>query len=189
MQISRPKLLSTIGFLTVMEDSQHGLVGGYLVLNPAGRPMEFHCTAPVKPNRAQEILYGPTLQGYLYGEQIGQTLVKKAKANPQLVCTDVDPVLAVREFISPPVVLLAPEGGETTCGAVSDVSRSNPPGGSWVVGKLQCFSLGSHTVATDARYDTDQQLVTERWAAYREAIDLSEPFDRIRQAIEEAQRR
>ena len=46
-----------------------------VLLNAAGRPLEFHCTAPIKPNRAQEILYGPTLESFLYGEQIGQTLI------------------------------------------------------------------------------------------------------------------
>ena len=61
-----------LGFLTVLEHSQHGLMGGYLVLNISGRPLEFHCTAPIKPNRAQQILYGPTLEPYLFGEQIGQ---------------------------------------------------------------------------------------------------------------------
>ena len=45
-----------LGFLTVVEHPQYGLFGGYLVLNLAGRPLEFHCTAPIKPNRAQEIL-------------------------------------------------------------------------------------------------------------------------------------
>ena len=56
-------------------DVEQGLFGGYLVLNLLGRPLEFHCTAPVRPNRAQEILYGPTLDPYLCGERIGQTLV------------------------------------------------------------------------------------------------------------------
>ena len=67
----------TLGFLTVVEHPQYGLFGGYLVLNTAGRPLEFHCTAPIKPNRAQEILYGPTLESFLYGEQIGQTLINQ----------------------------------------------------------------------------------------------------------------
>ena len=67
-----------LGFLTVVEDQKSGLFGGYLVLNSAGRPLEFHCTAPVKPTRAQEILYGPTLKSYLYGEQIGKTLLDHA---------------------------------------------------------------------------------------------------------------
>ena len=79
--MSKPNL----GFLTVLEHPQHGLFGGYLVLNAAARPLEFHCTAPIKPNRAQEILYGPTLQSFLYGEQIGRTLLEKAKNSPEFV--------------------------------------------------------------------------------------------------------
>ena len=58
-----------IGFLTAVEHAEYGFFGGYLIVNAAGRPLEFHCTAPVKATRAQEILYGPTLRDYLY-EQI-----------------------------------------------------------------------------------------------------------------------
>ena len=97
-----------LGFLTVIEHPQYGLFGGYLVLNTAGRPLEFHCTAPIKPNRAQQILYGPTLESFLYGEQIGQTLVNQASIPPMLICTDREPALAAREHVSMPVVLVLP---------------------------------------------------------------------------------
>src|SRR3989304_10187691 len=97
---SRPRL----GFLTVIEYPDYGLIGGYLVLNTAGRPEEFHCTAPIKPNRAQQILYGPTLEPYLFGEQIGQTLLTTGKIKPRGGCTDREPVLAGREFVSVPGV-------------------------------------------------------------------------------------
>ena len=75
----------SLGFLTVLDYGQEGLFGGYLTLNLSGRPLEFHCTAPIKPNRAQEILYGPTLQSYLYGEQIGRTLLGEATTVVPLV--------------------------------------------------------------------------------------------------------
>ena len=98
----------TLGFLTVVENPQFGLFGGYLILNLAGRPLEFHCTAPIKPNRAQEILYGPTLESFLYGEQIGQTLIGQGIATPLLVCTDREPALAAREYMAIPLVLVMP---------------------------------------------------------------------------------
>ena len=75
--------LSAMGFLTIVESSAQGIFGGYLLLNEAGRPLEFHCTAPVRPNRAQQILYGPTLKPYLFGEQIGQTLLSQTKITPE----------------------------------------------------------------------------------------------------------
>jgi len=83
-----------LGFLTVINDPQFGLFGGYLVLNLSGRPLEFHCSAPIKPNRAQEILYGPTLEPFLYGEQIGRTLINQASTPPLLICTDRDQAMA-----------------------------------------------------------------------------------------------
>ncbi len=99
------KTQPTIGFLTVVEHAQ-GLFGGYLLLNLLGRPLEFHCTTPVKPNRAQEILYGPTLAPYLYGELIGQTLVAKASHKPLVVLTDLAAVLAMRNQSGVPVALV-----------------------------------------------------------------------------------
>ena len=99
-----------IGFLTVIEHPQHGLFGGYLVLNLAGRPLEFHCTAPIKPNRAQQILYGPTLESFLYGEQIGSTLLGHAKTVPLAICTDREPVLSLRDLVDLPVALVLPPG-------------------------------------------------------------------------------
>ena len=40
------------GFLTAVDTPTHGLFGGYLVVDSLGRPLEFHCTAPVKVTRA-----------------------------------------------------------------------------------------------------------------------------------------
>src|SRR5688572_20978022 len=107
-----------LGFLTVVEHAQHGLFGGYLVLNLAGRPLEFHCTAPVKPNRAQQILYGPTLEPYLYGEQIGQALVAKCELEILVLCTDRPAALAVRGFVPLPTVFV-------DTGVEDDVDESN----------------------------------------------------------------
>ena len=103
---SGQKSLPTIGFLTITRDAEHGLFGGYLVLNSLGRPVEFHCTAPVRPNRAQEILYGPTLEPYLYGERIGPTLLEKSKSVPAAVFIDVAPAIGMRDFVSTPIFLV-----------------------------------------------------------------------------------
>lgn len=97
------RTIENIGFITVTEHAKYGLVGGYLVLNTAGRPLEFHCTSPVKPNRAQEILYGQTLKPYLYGEQIAGTLLSRVKAPIGFVMTDVAAVLAAQDVVDWPI--------------------------------------------------------------------------------------
>jgi hypothetical protein len=169
-----------LGFLTVLQNEQLGLVGGYLILNAAGRPLEFHCTAPVKPNRAQQILFGPTLDAYLYGEQIGQTLVAKGSLQPAAVYTNVDRVLSVRDFISLPVALVLAEApaAQTIAGSEWRVDAAHA-----AASHLAPFELGRNRLAV-AR-DADRQAILAH-AAELAAFDLAEPFDRIREAVEEA---
>ncbi len=180
-----------LGFLTVVDHPQYGLFGGYLVLNLAGRPLEFHCTAPIKPNRAQEILYGRTLEAFIYGEQIGQTLINQSAAPPLLVCTDRAPALAAREHISMPMALVLP--AEAPCAADDasgdegrraknyrlDAAHDGGP-------RLAIFQHGRNRLALPERADEDRRLIDERLAGLDESFDLSEPFGRIREAIEEA---
>jgi hypothetical protein len=171
------------GFLTILDSDEQGLIGGYLVLNQTGRPLEFHCTAPVKANRAQQILFGPTLQPYLYGEQIGQTLVAKGSARPTVVYTDVEPALAMRDFVDMPVALVLPPAdaaeGSTTVQWRVDRGHS--------LSQLATFALGANRLAVPARHRADEQTILARWQSV-EAFDLAEPFGRIREAIGEAQR-
>lgn len=101
-----------LGFMSVVSDDQFGFVGGYLLVNATGRPLEFHCTVPVKPTRAQEILYGPTLRPYLFGEQIGRSLFDHAKAKPQLVCVDLRDLLTLADCVRAPVALVATKPGD-----------------------------------------------------------------------------
>ena len=165
------KSVPAIGFLTVTEHAEHGLFGGYLILNVSGRPLEFHCTAPLKPSRAQEILYGPTLRPFLLGEQIGQTLLAKARVKPFLVCTDAAAMLAAREFSDVPLLLVQ----STENGEAGDVSKA--------------FALGRRKVVPASTHLDDQSIALERWStAHADSLDLLEPFTRIREALEEAQK-
>lgn len=158
------------GFLTIVEQPELGLLGGYLVLNAGGRPLEFHCTAPVKPNRAQEILYGSTLRPYLCGEQIGQALVARAKTEVLLVFTDDPAAVSVREFTSAPVALISAKPDE-------QLGRS-----------YLSLALGEYRAALENRYSSDQPTVLSRWKEHGHSLDLLEPFGRIREALEEAQK-
>ena len=104
--MSDSELVPPLGFITVMDHPKFGLTGGFLVLNSVGRPLEFHCTAPVKPNRAQEILFGDTLKPYLYGEQIAQTLIRRLKFPIRYIFTDSAPVLAAQKSLDMPVIFV-----------------------------------------------------------------------------------
>src|SRR6266446_860148 len=96
-----------LGFLTILQES-NGYLGGYLVTNSWGRPLEFRLSTAVQPNRVQQILYGDTLQPYIFADLIGKTLIEKTSAAIQLVLTDREQVLELRQRLDVPVVWLAP---------------------------------------------------------------------------------
>ncbi len=191
MSASGSKTLPAVGFLTVQSFADLGLIGGYLILNTLGRPLEFHCTAPVRPNRSQEILYGPTLAPYLYGEQIATTLISKGKSRPLFICTDVEPVLTARDFISLPLVLLEGSGSATEIGDRKGEQRIDPAHAALPAPKsrsLLRFQLAGHSAAVAEPRTQDRDEVLEHWRAAADIIDLLEPFSRLREAIDEAQR-
>jgi hypothetical protein len=173
MSASQPAL--SLGFLTVVNNPELGLLGGYLLLNAAGRPLEFHCTAPVRPTRAQEILYGQTLGAYLYGEQIGQALLAATKLRPLVVCTDSERVLAARDYTHYPLVLV--HAGEASEGERREGEAPAEP-----------FRLGRNDVATARHYASDRQAIVAGWPREADSLDLNEPFARIREALAEAQK-
>jgi hypothetical protein len=199
---------NTLGFLTVVASPQYGLCGGYLILNPAGRPLEFHCTTPIKPNRAQEILYGPTLESFLYGEQIGRTLIQQGGESPLVVFTDREAALSARDFVSMPLALVLPgepeaareplRGGnddetDKNAGPLADRNICPPEAGRRVRldgahggPRLLIFEVGRNRIAVPGRVQQDRQLTVERLAGLADSFDLAEPFGRIRDAIEEA---
>jgi len=167
------KSLVAVGFLTIVSHESQGLFGGYLVLNATGRPLEFHCTTPVRSNRAQQILYGPTLEPYLYGEQIGRTLIEKAKVQVPIVLTDVSPALALRDHAA---ILMGLVEAKTSVAKGKDTATAfTPP-----------IILGNYQLRVAAGHSDDGPKLQQLLQEVANRLDLAEPFHRIRDAITEA---
>ena len=154
-------------FFSVVTLAGGTLVGGYLILNSLGRPTEFHCTEAVKPTRAQEILYGPTLAPFLYAEQLGRSLIAAAKTNSQILFTDSEPALDLRRIVDMPVVQVC----------YQSESEANS--------KTIEFMLGENQLRVSADSSDGNQNAAERWSEHIGEWDLSEPFRRIHDAIAE----
>jgi hypothetical protein len=198
MRTIEPNPSYALGFLTVLDCADCGLIGGYLVLNRTGRPLEFHCTVPIKPNRAQQILYGPTLEPYLFGEQIGQALLAKGAVEPEVICTDRPAALAVREFVEIPVALVLSGGIIEAPVDGAYLANACPTPAEGVVHRLDAphglgphhlaFRLGRNHLAVSPLAAGDRELIANRLGELADTFDLAEPFERIRAAIEEARR-
>ncbi len=167
-----PTASPAFGFLTAVEDSRHGYFGGYLILSELGRPLEFHCSTPVLASEAQRILYGATLRSYLLGELIGETLVSRAKLPVEAVLTDIAEMQSLSLSRNEPVAWLRPLDGAP--------QEQNP--------EVPHLQLGNYHLSGSptCRWRADQ--LRQATAPLVARIDLAEPFERIREAIREAQR-
>lgn len=188
-----------IGFITVVVNDRNGLLGGFLVLNQFGRPVEFHCTAPVHANRAQEILYGNTLLPFLYGEQIAKTLIARTDSRPVVVLTDNPFVLAGAPLVKYPVGLVFPRkkgdpDAEKATGASNISNPAEPLPLNEIIPPVPGLDLShwsevvkgnTHLALPDSAMEKGLSEVLDLFLL---SIDPTEPFERIRLAIEEAQK-
>lgn len=155
---------NNLGFLTILQEPA-GTVGGYLVTNLWGRPLEFRLTNAIQPNRVQHILYGDTLDSYLCGELIGKTLLEKSATPATWIITDHVAALDLRLRVNIPVSVWVPGG---------------PP--AILPGDPQGRGLFGHE-----RFPDDGAVVHELLSKLGN-FDLGEPFQRIRDAVHEARK-
>jgi hypothetical protein len=154
-----------LGYLTVVCDSpgQGGYLGGYLVTNAWGRPLEFRLSSPVQPSKLHQILYGPHLKPYVFAEVIGKTLVEKAALPADLILTDCEPALDLRQHLAVPVVLVPPPPSAGT-------------------------AASGQRFVCHPRFPEDAEAVRRLLEAVELPGELDEPFGRIREALAEARK-
>lgn len=161
---------ATFGFINVIDLPSVGLCGGLLIVSHLGRPLEFHCTAPCAPNRAQQIMYGQTYRGFVYTDQIGAALVDSVKHVPAAFLTCSPDMLPVGELVDPPVVLV--EISETE----KPFDGSGLP--QFMIDEIQfsCVNLAQDQT----------EVLRSHVEKFHSKLSIDEPFERISQAIEEA---
>ena len=202
MRTIDPKPSPALGFLTVVEYPEHGLIGGYLVLNRAGRPLEFHCTAPSQAQPGPADPLRPHAGALSVWRANRPRPAEQATAEPAVICTDREPALAVREFVEVPVALVIPDGTRSGSRDPIRLGRLNDPGALAAEGRVYrldsphpsragppVFRLGRNCLAVSPLAAGDRELIASRLGDLAETFDLAEPFQRIREAIEEARRR
>jgi hypothetical protein len=68
-----------LGYLMVASPVPNVYVGGLMVTDARGLPVEFRYTEPIQPTKIQQVLYGQVLSGYIKREVILETLLKSTE--------------------------------------------------------------------------------------------------------------
>ena len=158
------------GFLKIVQD-HHGYQGGYLVTNSWGRPLECRLSSSVVPNKVQQILYGRTLEEFLHAELIGKTLIEKTGTAVHLIIVDAPPTLAIRERLDVPVLLIE--------------SADAPLDLAGLDGVVHPHASTKGRLLRDGRHEADADQIDALLSMLDSSFDLSEPFQRVREAMTE----
>ena len=159
-----------LGFLTTVEQSNDCFVGGLLITNHLGRPLEFECTTPVRPNSTQKILYGPTLKPFVMTELIGKTLYERADVKPDVLLVEEEDLLGLRELVDKPVACLSVD-------SPIPVMVGGPA--------EEPLKLGQQQLRVHHAHQMDRSSILKRSHLLPEQADLEEPFERVREALQE----
>ncbi|MEZ6128857.1 MAG: hypothetical protein R3C59_09255 [Planctomycetaceae bacterium] len=155
-----------LGFLAAVEVEGRGYVGGLLVTNQNGRPLEFQCTTPVKPDRTQEILYGKMLRPWLLGELIGRTLLDRVSIKPDIVVTGDPDILELRNHTDIPVAC-------TSDRTTADKTPSTTT------------ELGGRRLRFHETHQDDSSFISRQSHLIPGQADLEEPLERVHEALNE----
>ena len=185
---------TTFGYLAMLEFAEHGYFGGYLIVSLLGRPLEFHCTAPLRPSHAQRILYGPTLEPYLLGEQIAGALLDVAKLTPSLILTNREATLHARPRAGAPMAWLIEKPKQSESLSHPECSSAQGASSAFCRSEIdaatshKAFQVGPHDLQLPFGYESEQDTVSRLIQELAQQLDVAEPFGRIEEAIREAQR-
>ena len=83
-------------------------LGGMLITDNTGIPLEFVVTTAVKTTAAQRILYGKRLRSYIAINLCAKQLLQNVKTKPKVLFVQNDWLLGIHEHTEVPVLQLIP---------------------------------------------------------------------------------
>jgi hypothetical protein len=155
-----------------------GQIGAMLVTDDLGMPQEFRVTYPVKPTNLQKQLYGDSLDVHIGVNLCGQPLYKALQHKPELLLVSQRQFLSLANEVEAKVAHVKRSGDAIVVGgAGNESSKQNVHSNS---GRFQPVNIFfPHDLN-----EQGQEKVSSVIKKYFQGIDLLEPFDRIRSAIE-----
>lgn len=170
----------TLGYVLSLAVSEDVFMGGAMVTDAYGLPLEFRYTEPVRATRLQRILYGDVLEKYIHGDVIAANLIGRLEQKPELFLVADSALLEAASEAGKKAVQLGASRVPPLkeFGAWQDVSDSEY--------FLQISDSGSPIRIRLPAQGTDSHLRAEATRLLTEVgrtMDPAEPLERVAAAI------
>lgn len=167
-----------IGYILTytLEDSSY--LGGVMIIDKDGIPLEFAYTENIKPTKIQRILYGQSLEKYIKREVILNNLLNHIKVKPDLLITPEENLAELRTSATYPIINIS----QTALSPLTEVGISQDINKGEFV--LQAAPSGSPLRIKLAEASDDNRRKTESIILeLGKLMDLVEPINRVEGAL------
>jgi len=170
----------TLGYVLSLSVAEDVFIGGTMVTDGAGLPLEFRYTEPVRATKLQRLLYGDVLEKYIHGDVIAGSLIGRLEQKADLFLVSDPALLDAIAAVGKKAALLEPSRVPPLkeFGASQDVSDTEY--------FLQLNDSGAPARVRLAARTADAGIRTEVTRVLTEAgrtMDLTEPLARVEAAI------
>jgi hypothetical protein len=169
-----------LAYFVVMKEGASYL-GGLLLTDPSGIPLDFRYTEPITPTKLQGVLYGKALEPHLKEEVIQKTLLKELKNAPDLLILPITELAGSWSGDTKCPVLAVQKTQDSPLARVGEVFRASPREILVQVteGAAPLRAIFATSVDLAAQDQAVQKLVE---AGYQ--MDLAEPLERVSAALQ-----
>lgn len=167
-----------VGYISSYNLADNSYVGGLMVTDSYGIPLEFKYTEPIRPTKIQKILYGQALEKYIKKEVIFLNLLNSITNKPDLLVTLEEHLLEFANTVSFPVISLE----ETSLAPLVEVGVAQEINKKEFV--LQVSPSGSPIRITLVEENLDMKQKVQRIILDLEkSMNLIEPLARVEGAL------
>jgi hypothetical protein len=92
----KPPVSLNLAYLLVASPLPNVFIGGLMVTDRFGLPLEFRYTEPIQPSKIQQVLYGQVLNSYIKKEVILETLLKNIEVSFKALLVEDDALLEIK---------------------------------------------------------------------------------------------
>ncbi len=164
-----------IGYFKIFSENKK-YVGGIMIADERGIPMEFKYTEPVEPTKIQEVLYGEVLEKYLREEVIMGNLVSKLENKPDIYIINDVKNLYLQEVVKEDVAVVR----KTQIAPMKDIKTYKFIKENEAVAQVK---EGENPVVIMVQKENKEEII-KKVIDMGENTDLTEPLGRVEEALE-----
>lgn len=165
-----------LGYITTRVFEGPTYLGGVLVVDKKGIPVEFKYVEPIKPSKLQTLLYGNTMDRYIRIESVGIPLVNALEHKPIVLFVREEPFLEESKWTFPVISISRYKSNVLpNIGEYKELENSE-----YII---QIDSGMPIRVRIEKKYLEKLSEIVSTLVEVGQNFDIMEPFSRLEEAI------